>query len=347
MGSKAGLGTKNITYDDRDVKNLEYNGYGWVLNGTWNAINGQSGTLSSSNGQDAIVTFNFPEPAIAFYYYGILRSRGGLYSICIDCGSNYQHLQTIDGLNITDDDAGLSLDCSHSKVSDIPAKHVVILRNQNDTRIRPRGNSQITVDRFVLQVVDDSPIPVTPSASPFSMSDAVKPGPSIGALVGGALGGGLLLVVVLTVIGLYWMRRRERSDRILSTHYDINTDTSETDLFTILPYCQMHAFIPKEGRPKAGSLRPPHPPQPQSSPITTSSSSTIAPYFYFRRLGRRREVDAGPAHLEEGDSNLPPSYEQVLEAGASNHPLPSGQVPHGHKSRPTAPDTDIMQSTAK
>ncbi|KAK1217108.1 hypothetical protein PQX77_020254 [Marasmius sp. AFHP31] len=349
MASRAGLArTKNITYDDRDVKNLEYNGYDWVLNGTWNAINvGRSGTLSSSRDPNATVTFNFPEPAVAFQYYGIPRSHGGLYGICIDCDPDNQHFQTIDGLNFSDDGKNPPI-ALFSKVFDTPAKHVVILRNQNDTRVQPRGNSQITVDRFVLEVIDDSPVPVTPSPPPFPVSDLVKPGPPIGAVIGGALGGGLMLAVVSTVIRVYWRRRRKHSNRIISTHDDINTNPSGPSLLTVFPYSQMHASITKEERPKTGSLRPPQPPQPsQSSPRTTSattSSSTIAAYFHFRRLERRREVDAGPVHLEE---DSPPLYEQVLEAGASNLPLPSGQVPHGHEPRPTAPDTAIMQSTAK
>lgn len=42
-------------------------------------------------------------PIFAFYYFGIKRSGGGMYQICIDCNPNDRTWQDIDGLNRTDD----------------------------------------------------------------------------------------------------------------------------------------------------------------------------------------------------------------------------------------------------
>ncbi|KAJ8084811.1 hypothetical protein PM082_003588 [Marasmius tenuissimus] len=103
MGSTAGWRTKNITYDNRDTNTLKY-GPNWFHGGTWNASNtGQTGTLSSSNDSNATVTFSFPIPAVAFHYFGMLRSNGGLYGICFDCDQKKPKFQTIDAFNTTDD----------------------------------------------------------------------------------------------------------------------------------------------------------------------------------------------------------------------------------------------------
>lgn len=42
-------------------------------------------------------------PANAFYYYGMRRSRGALYAICIDCDPNKPIFESIDAVNATDD----------------------------------------------------------------------------------------------------------------------------------------------------------------------------------------------------------------------------------------------------
>jgi len=48
---------RNVTFDDRDRINFQYDGQ-WDLNGVWNATNvGMSGTLSSTNDPHANVTF--------------------------------------------------------------------------------------------------------------------------------------------------------------------------------------------------------------------------------------------------------------------------------------------------
>ncbi|KAL0061521.1 hypothetical protein AAF712_011664 [Marasmius tenuissimus] len=349
------LRTRNITYDDRDMVTLKYQGF-WFHDGTWNASNvGDSGTLSSSNDPLANITFNFPEPAIAFYFFGIQRLRGGLYGICIDCSPNNPRFQTVDGLS-TSDDGQNPPTVLFSKRFDTSAQHVIILRNENDTRIVPGGNSQIAIDRFVLEVPDDS-APVTSSSplpSPTSTSDSGKSGPPIGAIVGAV--GGFLLAVILIVVGLHYRHRRKRS-LLAFAHEDVSTNPSEASFPDIVPYSVMHPSISKEERPKAGesnstSQRP-------SSPTTSSGSASISAYLRFQRRERRRqrevdaaqiperrrEADAGPVPLDDERSTLPPLYEEVFqaygncEAGPSSRP-PSGEVPHPGSTAATVQGTE-------
>ncbi|KAK1226063.1 hypothetical protein PQX77_010978 [Marasmius sp. AFHP31] len=341
--------TKNITYDDRDTNNLKY-GPNWFNGGIWNASNvGETGTLSSSDDLSAFVTFNFPVPAIAFHYFGMLRSNGGLYGICIDCEVNMPNYQDIDALNTTDDGKNPPV-ALFSKRFDIPAQHVVVLRNKNDTRIIPTGSSQIAVDRFILEIVDDSPIPITSSPSPATKSDSGKSGAPVGVIVGAI--GGFLLVVILIVVALHCRHHRKRH-QLAFAHDDVNTDISETSFPTIVPYSLTHPSLSKEGRPKAGESRrtPRRPP----SPTPSSGSAAIVTYFRFRsregqrqvvterRPQRQREADAGPIPAEDEESTLPPLYEQVFRAGPSNRP-PSGEEPNG-QSQPISFVIQTQQSS--
>ncbi|KAL0061517.1 hypothetical protein AAF712_011660 [Marasmius tenuissimus] len=343
------LRTKNITYDDRDTNNLKYK-LDWFHDGVWNASNaGQTGTLSGSNNPNARVTFNFPIPAIAFHYFGIIRSRGGLYGICVDCDPEEPNFQDVDALKTAENNETHLPIALFSKRFVTPAQHVVILTNKKDPRGVPEGNSQITIDRFVLEVVDDSPAlaPVTsppgPSPSPTSSLDKPKSnldksGAPVGGIVGGVIGG-FLLAIIMIVMGVYHWHRRKRQ---LAS----NTDDGEANFLPIVPYPVMHPSISKEQRPKAGEWRRTlrRPPDP-----TPSGSMAIVTDDRFRRRELRREIDAerrpepqqrheadaGPIPAEDEESILPPLYEQVFRAGGpSNHP-PSSQEPND-QSRPIA-----------
>ncbi|KAK1230197.1 hypothetical protein PQX77_006718 [Marasmius sp. AFHP31] len=349
MASNLNLRTKNVTYDDRDTNNLKY-GPDWFQDGTWIASNvGKTGTLSGAETLDATVTFKFPMPAIAFYYFGMLRSKGGLYSICIDCNPNEPNFLDVDALNITDDGKNPPV-ALFSKRFDTPAQHVVFLRNQNDTRVVPEGNSQITIDRFVLEVVDDS-LPVIPSPSPSLTSDTDKLGPPIGTIVGGAIGGFLLIIIMIATGVYYWHRRKHQLASV--PHDNLSSDDSEASYPTIVPYPVMHPSISKGERSKAGELNPI--PQRPPSPTPSSGSTTVVEYFRFRsREGqcqvdversperRRREADAGPILSEDEESTLPPLYEQIFRVGPSNR-QPPGQEPNGQ----SQPSASVMQNTAK
>ncbi|KAK1229296.1 hypothetical protein PQX77_007641, partial [Marasmius sp. AFHP31] len=207
-----------------------------------------------------------------------------------------------------------------SKRFDTPAQHVVNLRNQNDTRGVPRGNSEITIDRFVLEVVDESPVPVTSH---------------IGAIVGGAIGGFLLAIIMIATGVYYWHRRHKRN--LASALDDFDPDDSETNFPTMVPYPVMNPSSVLKEQPKAGESNPT--PQRPTSPTPSSGSTAIVTYFRFRSRGwhrevdteqrpeRRRETDAGPIPAEDEESTLPPLYDQIFQADPSNCP-PSGQEPN-------------------
>ncbi|KAG7099914.1 hypothetical protein E1B28_001712 [Marasmius oreades] len=338
---------KNITFDDRDDR-LKYAG-NWFHDGTWNASSvHQTGTLSSSNDPQANVTFTFPQPAIAFYYYGIARSRGALYAICIDCDPNNPRFEPVDGLNSTDDGTNPPI-VLYSRVFDSPGQHVVILTNQNDTRGTPLGNSQLTIDRFDLEIlIDDSPAvistvtqdPSNPgpgtSTAPTATSSSSSSAP-IGAIAGGAVGG-FGAAVILIAIGLFCLRRRHRRRRMGgSIPPPAPPQPTHVEPFPVQAYSSKGPRISIRPTPAtvtlgtdtdlSSSLSPStvtgsyDPPSSGTYSSNTSSSdqSSSRRARRERRRERRREVDAGPI-LEEDDGaenedSLPPLYEQVFRTG--------------------------------
>ncbi|KAJ8084826.1 hypothetical protein PM082_003603 [Marasmius tenuissimus] len=312
------LRIKTITFDDRNRSALNYGSFWFLDQGTWNATNTkETGTLSSSNDPNANVTFDFPVPAIAFRYYGMRRSRGGLYGICIDCDSlDEPRFQNVDALNATDDGLNPPV-VLFSKAFDTPAKHVIILRNQNDTRIVPGGNSQITIDRFELDVIDDSPasdIPQSPSPSPATDSGNTKP--PIGAIVGGTVGGLILAVILIAIVFICRRRRRNHSRRLVSVHGD-----HEASLSTIVPYLQTRPSLSKEKQSRTSfSLTSDSANSSRSSLSTTTDS-------YPRLDSEEIESEAGTTPIEDEGSTLPPLYAEIFQGGGVSNRPPSGQAP--------------------
>ncbi|KAF8184826.1 hypothetical protein BJ912DRAFT_974179 [Pholiota molesta] len=159
------MSSQQLTYDDRDSA-FQYTG-GWFLDGTWSASNGQSGTLSGTNDPMAI-------PAVSFTYYGMKRSRGGLYGVCVDCNINNPSFTTIDAFDASDNGQNSPV-ALYSQSAD---------KNEADSRGTPAGNSQLTVDRIVLDRSADIDIDIftttttrdgtapTSSSSPLSSSSA-------------------------------------------------------------------------------------------------------------------------------------------------------------------------------
>ncbi|KAF7305075.1 hypothetical protein MKEN_01222500 [Mycena kentingensis (nom. inval.)] len=144
--------SRNRTYDDRDTA-FKYSD-GWYRTGTYNATaTGDTGTLASSSITSGVnVTFVFPVPATAFYYYGIPRCCGGSYLICVDCDPNNRQFETIDGVQPTDNGQNPPV-ALFSRTFAEAGVHEIILANAPDSRYN--GASQITLDRFVLTVADD------------------------------------------------------------------------------------------------------------------------------------------------------------------------------------------------
>ncbi|KAK0500790.1 hypothetical protein EDD18DRAFT_1145864 [Armillaria luteobubalina] len=320
------VGYINTTYDDRLTDVLEYAGP-WFNTGTYNASSvGDSGTLSSSNDPTANVTFVFPVPANAFYYYAIRRCCGGLYAICIDCDPNKPIFESIDAVNATDDGKNPPA-ILFSKTFDQPGIHEIILTNQKDPRFN--GSSQITLDRFVLQVVDNA-------ASQSTIISSSKP--PIGAIVGGVVGG--TAAISLCFIIWFLMRRhhhamQERNFPGSSSHtspyhpspFILPQDTS-TD--TTSEYTSRRtngvSVATKALTSDASSGR-----APASSSLMTSSE----------RLPRR-ETDAGRIDVDDDDDDfatLPPGYEDVFSGERPNGGQPvtrglSRRLPEPEARRP-------------
>ncbi|THU88081.1 hypothetical protein K435DRAFT_969648 [Dendrothele bispora CBS 962.96] len=180
-------------FDSRDTGDLKYSS-DWFLAGFWNTRT-DSGTLSSTNSPSASVSFTFPgkykvywaalailcphihpstEPARAFFYYGMKRSNGGLYHICIDgCGTGSLDSVDIDALDLFDNGQNPPT-LLYSFTFDDFGTHQILLTNRNDTRTVPSGNSQITLDRFELEVQD----PGSSTTSTFSTSSSTSESPA-------------------------------------------------------------------------------------------------------------------------------------------------------------------------
>ncbi|KAF9270873.1 hypothetical protein L218DRAFT_1072216 [Marasmius fiardii PR-910] len=325
---------KNITFDDRDSR-LQYAGF-W-FNGTWNASSvHQTGTLSSSNDPRANVTFNFPQPAVGFYYYGIPRSHGGFYAICIDCDSDAprSEFEPVDALNNTDNGANPPI-VLFSRVFDTPGQHVVILTNQNDTRGTPPGNSQITIDRFELEIIDDTPAvtvtssnPESPTNSGLNSSTSSTP---VGAIVGGAIGGFLAAVILLGLIFFCWLRKKRRRESRGETFHPSRTVEPYPIPFNQPKNSQITTNPPSNPAtdPDGSLATSPYfstvissytAPSSSAPSSSTHASSSNQSSSRRTRRERRHEVDAGPVVEDDGgdEGTLPPLYEQVFQNGRRN-----------------------------
>ncbi|KAL1756205.1 hypothetical protein FB107DRAFT_290321 [Schizophyllum commune] len=331
---------KNITYDDRDTTNIHYNEY-WFITGSYNASSvGETGTLSSSLSPDAALTFTFPEPATGFYYYGMLRSGGGLYLICIDCDPNDRLWVQIDAHNASDDGRNPPA-LLYSKTWDNPGVHEVILQNTNDTRFN-RYNTQITLDRFILTVEgDDADEPdastttsgstsatsgsSTTSASsstllaPSSSSPettAVAPSQShlpVGAIAGAAAGGVAFLAA--SIVLLWWYCRRRRRSRSPPPEHRPPSPSQP------LPYMKgrtpslttrsttpgLSPFVGRDNPPSTGRKRAESDSQ---SPSTSSAPATRRPPV--------RKPPLAAIHVEPSNSSVQDSLTQIPSEDASS-----------------------------
>ncbi|KIJ24097.1 hypothetical protein M422DRAFT_72422 [Sphaerobolus stellatus SS14] len=300
----------NMTFDDRDP-HLKYLGP-WFNTGTWNASNvGLTGTLSSTNSLSANVTFTFPTPAIAFYYYGIQRSRGGFYGICIDCDPNNPQWVDIDAVNRTDDGKNPPV-VLFSKTFTVPAVHEIIIRNQNDTRF---DNSQLTIDRIDLEVAGPSTTsssssqgtsstPGNPSSTAPTSSIPSSPNTSgassqssspIGAIAGGVIGG--LAIILLAILIFIWLRRGKRFKKIPQTRTDLSSivveQPGQSEAHLVEPYVMRESnagsfsgnFVSMYPQPASETgvvtrpsmrkaPRPGHTPNPSTTLSTADSIST-------------------------------------------------------------------------
>ncbi|SJL10697.1 uncharacterized protein ARMOST_14089 [Armillaria ostoyae] len=360
-------GYSNITYDDTETDFLKYVG-SWTNNGDYNASNvGETGTLSSTKDPTGNVTFIFPGE-IATYScengtYPFSQSRlthsttmvfvgvvGGWYAICIDCDfdSPTSNFEPVDAVNRTDDGKNPPV-VLYSKTFDTPGVHKIILTNQKDTRFQG-GNSQLTVDRFVIQVEDDSAsasvssalvssttsiatssISVTssiaPEASQSSTSSSTTSKSPIGAIVGGVLGG--IAAISLCFIIWFFMRRRHHTQH--STQ--IEHSNMNTSLYTS-PYQYSPFIVPRTNTPTAYTVtdatsdrtsRKTNRASVVAGASVSNSSSGRAHPSSSRMVSSerlpRRETDAGRIDIDDdGDDlrTLPPGYEDIFSGGHLN-----------------------------
>ncbi|SJL10694.1 uncharacterized protein ARMOST_14086 [Armillaria ostoyae] len=332
-------GYRNITYDDTETDVLKYVG-SWTNNGSYNASNvGETGTLSSTKDPTGNVTFIFPESANAFYYYGIRRCCGGWYAICIDCDFDSPSFVHIDAVNRTDDGKNPPV-LLYSKTFDTPGVHKITLTNQQDTRF-PGGNSQLTVDRFMIQAEDDSAsasessttsiatssISVTSSIAPEASQSSTTSEPPIGAIVGGVLGS--IVAISLCFIIWFFMRRRHHTRHSTQPEHN-NTNTS----FYSSPYHYSPFIVPRTNTPTAYTVTDATSDRTSrktnrasvvaGASVSNSSSGRAHPsssrMASSERLPRR-ETDAGRIDIDDdGDDlrTLPPGYEDIFSGGHLN-----------------------------
>ncbi|KAJ3895745.1 hypothetical protein GG344DRAFT_72748 [Lentinula edodes] len=198
----------NQTYDEADTTVLHYTG-GWPSpQDAWNVSNTGDGRILSSEDIRANVTFIFPTPANAVYYYGLPRCCGALYAICVDCLSSKAPIfETIDAVNVTDVGNSPPI-VLWSKTFDTPGIHEILLTNQNDS------SNQLyiwnPINRIFATIVVTSSIPETSSniSSTFPVSNS-KPPPPIGAIIGGVVGA-LVLIGFIIIMWVFRQRRQRR-----------------------------------------------------------------------------------------------------------------------------------------
>ncbi|KIY73340.1 hypothetical protein CYLTODRAFT_439902 [Cylindrobasidium torrendii FP15055 ss-10] len=323
-------GSKNVTYDDRDQTHLIYQSY-WFHEGAWNATNvGKTGTLSSTELIDANVSFIFPEPANAFYYYGIPRCCGGTYGLCIDCDPNDRQFIEIDAVNATDDghNEPVVLFSHHWEEY---GTHEIILKNMNDTRF---GSSQLTIDRFVVQVEDPTGEAASSSAqssaSPTSSSSATASAEASGSstptgtIAGGVVGGVLALVLFAGI--LFCLRKR----RVRQAHLEENSAIRTEPFMASAPTAtSVSGTVPSSSTSALPTTLFTDKRQPSSdisSPTDTHSPVQLTSQRSNLSLPRRRETDAGRLAADEDldeDNTLPPEYQEVFRTHPGAAPASS------------------------
>ncbi|KAK7040141.1 hypothetical protein VNI00_009947 [Paramarasmius palmivorus] len=335
---------RNLTFDDRDTQHLQYSG-SWLRTGTYNATNtGQTGTLAVANKQ-AMVTFDFPVLANGFFYYGIRRSGPGLYAICIDCNPEDQHFEDIDARNSTDNGRNPPVLLYH-RWFETPGQHTVILKNQRDPRVK-NDISQLTLDRFELQVIDETRVvtvssgqtssasdsqPSTPSSSapvsqpstpssgapvsqpstPSSSNPVSQPSTSSSTKNEGSKSIGIIMGSVVGVfIGLMALIALARCcwrRRNATSRVIDETVPANVGLFDVTPYTYISPL--EKNRAKQGHAQPlPDTSQPPD-PNTPAPGDLISP-----RRERRRAVDMRGIEEQNDDrATLPPDYDQVFRS---------------------------------
>ncbi|KIY48438.1 hypothetical protein FISHEDRAFT_58938 [Fistulina hepatica ATCC 64428] len=303
-----------IIYDDRDTEQLIYNG-SWYQ-GAYNASSvHETGTLTSSDVYRVNVSFTFPVPAVAFYYYGIPRCCGAWYEICVDCYPNDMNWTSINALNTSDDGKNPPI-VLFNRTWDTLAVHEIILMNGYDDRF-PDGHSQITIDQFVLDdgvTTTSLSLPTSSISSTSTTSAQFSIAPSsaspsastknhsvLGGIIGGVCGG---VVIVLIIAGLCVFRRRRAVgadsaviEPLQAPSMSVTNQTSQTGSSGFVGRRPLKQARFEDSNP-GGSSSASNP----SDALNGSSNSESDPVY---------EHDAGPFVL-------PPQYQDVFHTNMGN-----------------------------
>ncbi|KAF9441267.1 hypothetical protein P691DRAFT_766511 [Macrolepiota fuliginosa MF-IS2] len=188
-------------------------GHGIAWGNPNTSIHGSLSFFKFSESPYANVTFPFPVPGVAFYYWGFQRSKGGRYGICTDCNPAIDPFDIIDAVNLTDGGYNPPR-VLYSKRWDTPGIHTVTLWNLPDSRF-PQDTSEITLEHFDVEIVNTSSHALslsTPSSSSVSTNDAqqsTKPSAPVGTIAGSVLGGIFGLIAFALLLWLFLKRRRD------------------------------------------------------------------------------------------------------------------------------------------
>jgi hypothetical protein len=206
------------------------------------------------------------------------------------------------------------------------------------------NNSQITLDRFELEVVDETAkSSLTPASSTntfatstptsdASISESARP--SIGVIAGGVVGGVIALLLLLA-LGFFLGRRRRRKDVEGNTAqpFDIQrlppSDMSQHHSASTIPYLSSDTQTTQFGSGRKGlGVSDTFPSTLQSTSV--SSSALVDGIGSLARSqgsarGLRRETDAGRVDVGNDDDDdartLPPEYEQVFRRNRDERAL--------------------------
>ncbi|KAF5345165.1 hypothetical protein D9758_009661 [Tetrapyrgos nigripes] len=326
-------GLKNLTFGNGNPF-LNYTGT-W-MNGTWNASNGEN-TLHITNELTARVTFTFPVPANAFYYYGMKRSNGARYGICIDdpiCDPA-SPIVVIDALDCSDDGHNPPV-CTPpftaiwiSPTDDEHCTRLFFSPMNSNTRQPAGAVPQLVVDRFEIQVPTTSISAFTSSTIFSSSSSTTSASPSsssssqstpVGTIAGGVIGGLTLIAIILCI------RRRRNNTRRLKRDSEASAFPPNTTATPFSPYTLTtgtgggrgkHCHTPTSTNAVGTGL---------ASPIDIPAPGSRT----HGRSGPRRSVDAGlimeAGSEHDGSETLPPDYNQVFGRGRTGSRTASTQV---------------------
>jgi len=306
---------KNITIENTD-STIQYSG-NWFPASYFapNASSRQRGNISITNDLNANFTYKYVyQPIYAFYLFGMKRSTGSFYQICIDCNpdAQYQNFLNVDAYDQTDD-GNRAPQALYSISWPTPVYHDIVVSNRGDTR-SSNGSSQIAFDRMVFTIDDNASSARTSSGSNRNDHIIEAVVPTVVVVLG------ITLLIVFLVFRRRRRRRQEREDemdrqmkeasrveafthigRSRSRHHDDHVETripitlqnSRSNTQPEIDYSNSESHFPAS-----------------SSNGSESNKSSLG-----TTQGPLREVDAGPLHednLNAMNGVLPPDYADVI-----------------------------------